>query len=174
MKKFVIWFLLVASLVLRIDAAAVRWNSGTPSDGFKDAEGNSLSADMNYSIRVMFYDDAVKTTMLLTDSSALKANSSFGNTTSGYSFNAGVTYYVQAIVENDSYVRSTEVSAFTMPGEGNVSINFTTGSGLGGSNTWGDWTEKGGDVPEPTTCSLLLVGLAGMGLKKLRKRNKKA
>ena len=177
MKKVLTLVCAIAASMLY--SASVSWNSGTINDGFKSPTDSKISADMGFSVDVLFYSDSLLQN-LISKSTATTPNGMTGSfgATPAETFTPLSTYYVKAIIQNDSYIRSTDVLSFTMTEKSDATLNFMTGSGLtnpsGGSNTWGDWTEKGGDVPEPTTCSLLLVGLAGMGLKKLRKRNKQA
>lgn len=85
-----------------------------------------------------------------------------------------------AIVENDKIFLSSTVAAESGGTDTAITLGFgnqAIGSKIttDGFVSVGQWSQvSGGEAPEPTTCSLLLVGLAGMGLKKLRKHNKKA
>ena len=162
------------ALVSSAHAAAVQWNSGTNSNGFKDPDGNSLKNSTLYTMIVTFYDTD-GTTVLGTDSKdKAGATGAYSNTYSGYDFEAGKTYYASAIIKaNDgSSSREAGTGSFTIAENGaNGNINFTTGAGFDtASPKWSsNWASGGSDVPEPTSGLLFLVGGAMLALRRKQK-----
>lgn len=176
MKKL----LVIAGAVLMAsfaNAAAVQWNSGTFANGFTGPDDATLAKSTDYTMVVSFYSDAAGTT-LVTESTvtSAKPNGAY-NTATGDLFTNGKTYYVSAILKaNDGTVqRLVDLTSFTLGDTGDANINFTTGAGFDdASSKWGAWETVGGsdtpsgDVPEPTSGLLLLVGAAGLALRRRR------
>ena len=157
-------------------AAAVQWNSGSVGEGFKGPDGNSLASSTAYTMIVTFYSDASGANVLATSTAtSARPNGAYSATTvDGVTspFSASTTYYVKALIKaNDgSATWETDIASFTMPANANVNLNFTTGAGFDTvSQKWasGGW-ETGGSVPEPTSGLLVLVGLAGLALRRRR------
>lgn len=171
MKKLLT--LIGASLAIGFaHAASVSWNSGIYSAGFKGPDGSSLANSVAYTMIVTFYSDAAGANVLDTSTATLARPNGAYNSSSADVFTAATTYYVSAIIKaNDgSATWKTDIASFTTPDNGNASINFTTGVGFDtASQKWasGGW-ETGGDVPEPTSGLLVLVGLAGLALRRKR------
>ena len=167
MKKIMIAFAAVV-MAACAQAAAVSWNSGIYNAGFTSPEGTKVTTAMGYTITVSFFSDAAGENLVAT-SSASSANGitgAFTGTVTGYDFANKSTYYVQAVMENSNYIRETEILAFTMPDTGDATLNFTTGDGLSVSgNQWGAYAA----VPEPTSGLLLLLGMAGLALRRKQK-----
>ena len=172
MKKL----LVIAGAVLMAsfaNAAAVSWNSGVYTAGFVGPDGATLAKSTDYTMVVSFYSDAGTTLLTESTVTAAKANGAY-NAKTGDLFTNGKTYYVSAILKaNDGTVqRLADLSSFTLGDTGDATINFTTGAGFDtASNKWGAWETVGGDtpsgdVPEPTSGLLLLVGAAALALKR--------
>ena len=161
-----------AALVASAHAAAVQWNSGSNSNGFKDPDGNSLKNSELYTMIVTFYDTD-GTTVLGTDSkSKASATGAYSNTYSGYDFAADKTYYASAIIsaKDGSSTREAGIGSFTIASDGsNASVNFTTGAGFDtASPKWANTWSTSGGVPEPTSGLLLLVGAGMLALRRRR------
>ena len=167
MKKIMIALAAVA-MAACVQAAAVSWTSGAFTAGFTNPDGGKVTTALGYTITLSFFSDASGET-LLTTSSASTANGMTGAiaaTTTGYEFSNKSTYYVQAVMENSDYIRETEILAFTMPDTGNATLNFATGDGFAVTgNQWGAYAA----VPEPTSGLLLLLGMAGLALRRKQK-----
>jgi hypothetical protein len=173
MKKL----LVIAGAVLMAgfaNAAAIQWNSGAYNAGFVGPDGATLAKSTDYTLVVSFYSDAGTTLVTEATATSAKANGAY-NAKTGDLFANGKTYYVSAILKaNDGTVqRIADLASFTLGDTGDGNINFTTGAGFDtASNKWGAWETVGGgdtpsgDVPEPTSGLLLLVGAAALALKR--------
>ena len=166
------------ALAASAHAAAVIWNSGTNSNGFKDPDGNSLKNSDLYTMVVTFYDTDGTTVLGTASDNKASTTGAYNGTYDGYNFVADKTYYASAIISaNDgSFTREAGIGNFTIPSDGSdASINFTTGAGfVSASPKWGStWTDTSGGgsggVPEPTSGLLLLVGGAMLALRRKQK-----
>lgn len=167
MKKLI---MLVGVMVLAgiANAASVKWNTGAFTAGFADKDGNSLANSTAYSIIVSFYSDA-KGSSLVTSSTQTKAkgNGAYNAQTDStvYDFTAGTTYYASAIISDGSNELKSNLASFTMPDTGDANINFTLGTGF--DTVANQWSSSGWQsVPEPTSALLMLLGFAGLTLKR--------
>ena len=167
MKKLMIAAVAVAMAAVA-QAAAVTWNSGGLANGFANPDGNKITTAMGYTLTVAFFSDAAGNTKV-TESSTSTANAMTGNMTATTAnlFSASTTYYAQAIITDGVNENKTDILAFTTPGTGDTTINFALGSGFATSgNKWNGWTSAA--APEPTSGLLVLLGVAGLALKRKR------
>ena len=167
-------------------AAAVQWNSGSFTEGFKDHNGASLASSTAYTMTVFFFSDSEgKNLVDVTGNSVAtaKPNGQYNNATSD-SFESSTTektqtYWVKALIQGkDSagadYYRETVLASFTMGTSGDKNINFTTGAGfdVDTSAKWdaGGWKEgtPPEPVPEPTSGLLMVLGLSALALRRKR------
>lgn len=171
MKKVIIALGAIA-LALGVQAASVNWSTGKLY--MVDANG-AYTADVAYgNVTAM----SITATLFATDGvtqleSMTKTAADINKMTGGVSgtFTTAVenskTYYIALTMTGDfgngmeQEFLATDAVSFAMPGTGNGKPSFTT---LGVINTaTTQWTEA---VPEPTSGLLLLLGMAGLALKR--------
>ena len=174
MKKIMIMLGAVA-MAACVQAAAVSWSTGALKTANADGSftGTNLSGTWaNYDVTVTFYADNAGTMGAAltgitgnTDTSASLGN--FGATTSD-SFAAGGEYWAQVVITATTkadtpvtYTMTSDAVKFTAPDTGNLKLNFSTEGAMPGA-----WSTA--DVPEPTSGLLLLLGVAGLALKRKR------
>lgn len=172
MKKLIT--LVGAALAVGVaHAASVSWNSGLFSAGFVGPDGNSLAKSTAYTMVVSFYADAAGTELLMTSTvGTAKPNGAY-NTSTGdsYEFANGSTYYVSAVIKANDGSASWEaaLASFTVGATGDATINFTTGAGFDvAGQKWSAAGWQTQDVPEPTSGLLMLLGVAGLALRRKR------
>lgn len=181
MKKLMI-ILGAVALAAGVQAATVNWSTGkfqtanTDGSGFS---GSTLSAatDGAYLATIYFFTDsdcktAVAGVTGTTDDTSTKTGKAFTGTTSD-SFTSGSTYYTyMSILDNSTKAElKSAVVSFTVDPLQAPDLNFWSGtgfnesfSGTSGAFPSGGWTA----APEPTSGLLLLLGVAGLALKRKR------
>ena len=173
MKKIMIMLSAVA-MAACVQAAAVQWSTGALYAPMADGSFSStrLSGTWGtYEVVVNFYADNAGTMGAAltgitgnTDTSASLGN--FSATTSD-SFTAEKSYWAQVLVtatdktDGKVYTMTSEAVKFDMPVNGNGAVNFSNASAMPSA-----WSTA--DVPEPTSGLLLLLGVAGLALKRKR------
>jgi hypothetical protein len=180
MKKIMIALAVVAMAAVS-QAASIKWNSGTINNqaGVKANGSTSLVTAYLYSVTAdqyatfagmdagAIYAEAQKGTY--GTAVATKATGSLGSanitqTVTGGSADAPVTYYGLILYVDEKsdttkpYVMASYNTA-TFKDDGQVSFSNL-------ANSSGDWTAA---VPEPTSGLLLLLGVAGLALRRKQK-----
>jgi hypothetical protein len=177
MKKIML-ALAVAMIAGMTQAAAFQWNL----TGVKNHTGAAptASSPVAYTLYAWTVNteggvgDAVTLTGNYTGS-ATSAFAAFNKTTGASDLAAGTQYYVQVILKDGAWTYESAIAkTAATPDNGNLTINFTTGAGFAESGakvnftgTNYGWTQTT-DVPEPTSGLLLLLGVAGLTLKRKR------
>ena len=85
----------------------------------------------------------------------------FGNFTAGNEYTFYTVIFNNAVADADAYMITAEKTA-TAPDSGSLAMAFGTQA----SNTWNEMSSS--SVPEPTSRLLLLLGVAGLALKRKR------
>ena len=185
MKKLIIGAA-VAMLGFAAQAVSVEWSTWAVYAAGADGTGWSSPLDVigesdAYTTTINFYTDAGCSDLLLSDNAAgLDGDSYAGNVTSD-SFAKGNTYYgILTVASNDGkYTLTTDAFQFSLD-EGYASDIYSLGISEGGdgislvsgkelNSDWGAFQDAGWQsVPEPTSGLLLLLGVAGLALKRKR------
>ena len=169
MKKILIAAAIVCAAAYA-NAASVSWKV----TGAKDATGASLANSTDYTFSVSVYlasnDSIVGTKSTDTAGSPF---AQYDGTVDGVS--ANTSYYAILEASANGYALADSIANtkfyFTTDEEVTYSINLTSGAGLTSSGT-GAWSASSwkatSAVPEPTSSILLLLGMAGLALRRKR------
>jgi hypothetical protein len=168
MKKLVV-LLVVATAAIITQAATIKWNSGVVyavnADGSWDTSTKGKDAAGTYTFIATLFDSDGTTQleqMANTGWSLSKASGTFSG-----DYENGKTYYVALEMTYTTAAGSqtflnTAAVEYNMPGTGSGVPNFTS---LGVIDTGATQFTA---VPEPTSGLLMLVGLAGLALRRRR------
>ena len=170
MKKMMIALAAIASAIV-CNAAVVNWQSGAV---YKATDNTTKVGKgvTDYTVAIAFFTDSAganAVTGLTGDLSVSTSGngSKYSGTVDGFA--AGTTYYTQLVITTDGYEAKSDIVAFATAGTGDATLDFSTGEGFSTAYTFstanaGTWQA----VPEPTSGLLMLLGLAGLALKRKR------
>ena len=180
MKKLIM-FIAVAALAVAGYSAEVTW--GTNNNWIKDKDGNNLAKDTDIML-IMASDASAVSTALAAGNSissyvldTAKTSNTKGlvatHEVSNTKFTAGETYSLAALIMiGDDYVISGAQSftAYTSGVDEADPGSFASTQGSNPTSAWGPKSGSGGgDIPEPTSGLLLLVGAGMLALRRKQK-----
>ena len=162
------------------DAGAVAWNTGAlylpNADGTWSATRATATTPSAWSVVVTFYADndgskgAALTGITGTSSTTVGGTGGMNATTSD-SFAASTRYWVNAVITytSDAGVQTMNTldGYFTTKNQGNTTVGFQLTTALN-QKILVKGTTNFTAVPEPTSAMLLLLGVAGMALRRRR------
>ena len=179
MKKLMVMMAAVVMAAGAHAAVAVTWQSGT---GVKDVNGQDFTTSTSgYTASILYSTAADMSTTfdaggtLSSTSYKTKGSAGFAGMTDA-KFGAG-KYYAQITITEDASGKNwkSDIGSFTIADgqTANPTVNFTTGLNMGGSSLISSTAYSGGgsqgDIPEPTSGLLLLVGAGMLALRRKQK-----
>ena len=178
MKKLVVAAMAIA-MGIAAQAANVNWNSGTlylpnPDGTWSTTKATSTTAG-TWSLVVAFYDSTgadFAAGGALSDDSISALNALNGTATG---FEASKNYYMSAVLtyttDDYTFTKEFEKVAFSTKSTGataaNMQVDTVLATKMIDTTTPLGWTITS-NVPEPTSGLLLLLGVAGLALKRRR------
>lgn len=171
MKKILV-FLALFTTTVACNAAAVIWNSGVVYKA-SDISTTVGKGATDYLVTISIFSDASGKTAVsgLTgdfSSNTAKIGSAYSGTVEGLTL--ATKYYIQMVITTEGYEAKSSIVSFTTVGTGDTTLNFAKGTGFDdtsytfNTNKSGTWQA----VPEPTSGLLMLLGAAGLALKRKR------
>ena len=185
MKKLMIAAAIVCAAAFA-NAATVQWSVGVITDATAAGGWGEGTAGAGYTATLSLYKDSALTTIIWSGSaSEWEDGCAFGETDDLFSYNPATTYYGKLVCTTsvNGELQTLESQAFkftTNPMEAYPSIVVGTNpEDIGGTITDLDGNEFTGDhgafsasgwtaAPEPTSGLLLLIGVAGLALRRRR------
>ena len=173
MKKVTVMFVMALSAIF-VNAASISWSTTS----VKDITGANIGASDLYTATVTFWTDndgAVGTVVNTSGLSVSSSKMSKYTAQTGNDFANNTSYWVQLVItsKDGKTTISSDVVKFTTDSAGTYSINFSSGAGfeeVGAKIDYASgWKTNGGDVPEPTSGLLFLVGGAMLALRRKQK-----
>ena len=171
MKKLVI-AAAIALAAVASQAAAISWGTA----GIKDHTGTNASKSSATITAICTIWDSTGNTVLYTSdpTSYNSLNQYKGTWTDETLVKAGTTYQAQIVLtSSDGWELKSDVASFTTDASDPYNINFSSGAGfisetakLNNASTTANYGWQ--SVPEPTSGLLLLLGVAGLALKRKR------
>ena len=169
MKKLVIAAAIVCAAAFA-QAASVNWTI----TGLKGGDGENITTAMGYTFTVAIFDAATSSKIGDSSASTVSMNKVSG-TIDGVS--ASHDYYAVLSASNKDYELVDSIANakfyFTTDEATTYSINLSSGnhitSPIGGIGGWSASSWQSQSVPEPTSGLLLLLGVAGLALKRKQK-----
>ena len=179
MKKLIM-FIAMATLAVVGYSAEVMWGAG--NSWIKDKSGNNLAK--NTDVMLIMASDASAVSTALAAGSSISSyvlDTAATSNTKGYianhevsnsKFTAGQSYSLAALVMvGDDYVISgpLSITAYATGVDEPSAKAFGSTQGSNPTSAWGPKSGSGGDIPEPTSGLLLLVGAGMLALRRKQK-----
>ena len=177
MKK-IISVMCVVLAALTVNAASINWSFAWATDANGDdvAAGSAAylvdAATYSVSAAAAALDAGTFDVSKVLDTASVKVNGSNGayvNQLVNASLSGSATFY--AIIKTDDFYAMTDPITASIKSVGSTTVNFGELSDENGVSamTWKTLGGGGGDVPEPTSGLLLLVGGAMLVLRRKQK-----
>jgi len=164
MKKLIIAIALVA-VAAYAQAASVKWSATS----VKDINGDAAKNVSGWSVVCTIYADSEMNNVVGSSSAtASNAMSKFANSIDGTA--TDTTYWAQLVMTDASgNTITSELASFTTDGSAEYGeLNFSTGAKFASTGAKINYTSGWVAAPEPTSGLLLLLGVAGLALKRKR------
>ena len=163
MKRIIVMAIAVTAVVCA-QGASVKWNATS----IKGPNGSAIGKTTGtYTAICTIYatNGDVVGSSSSTSSNAMSAMSGSVDGTA-----TGTSYFAQLVISTaDGKTLTSNKAAFTTDSAATYSINFTNGTGFSDATAQIDftaWESGGGDVPEPNSAILMLLGMAGLALRR--------
>ena len=164
MKKIIISLIAVA-MGFYAQAASVSW----ALTSIKDSSGASIGATSGKFTAVVTLWASDGTTVIGTSTSTT-SNGFSGMSGTIPDTATGTSYFAQLVLTaSDGKTLTSEKAPLTTSAAATYSINFTNGNGFSDATAkvnFANWESGGGDVPEPNSAILMLLGMAGLALRR--------
>jgi len=163
MKKLAVVLVAITSAVVA-NAAAVSWSATNIKDINGTAIGSKAVGDGWTAVCTIYAADG--TTVVGSNTDTTAAMSKFSGTIDGTA--TGTAYYAQLVITDAAgNTITSEKAAFTTDSSATYGdINFTTGNNFATATAKINYSSGWVAAPEPTSGLLLLMGLAGLALKR--------
>lgn len=163
MKKIMIALAIAATAVLA-QASSVKWSI----TGMTDIAGTAVGATTDkYTAVVTFYDSTGNTALATSETTTTTAMNGMNATWTGAELSK--SYYAELVItDSTGNSISSEKAQFTTSSSATYNLNFSSGKGFATQTAKIDFSSGWQAAPEPTSGLLLLLGVAGLALKRKR------